>query len=127
MLPWLSPMMLVGRTPLHTITLEDSCPAGDSGGDPLRHLARLIRCDAGWQAKRYAGATRARASEACVSPLAVVSGVGAGGCPERITGAIAAPSSTVRSASTLPRGGGSKWRRGRQQQRRGGRATRSRR
>src|SRR4051812_9849487 len=27
------------RTPLHTITLEDSRPAADSGGGPLRHLA----------------------------------------------------------------------------------------
>ena len=38
----LTPMNARGRparTPLHTITLEDSRLAGDSGGGPLRHLA----------------------------------------------------------------------------------------
>src|SRR5205807_9061289 len=35
------------RTPLHTITLEDSRPAVDSGGGPLRHLATRATSDCG--------------------------------------------------------------------------------
>src|SRR5207248_4866323 len=34
------------RTPLHTITLEDSRPAADSGGGPLRHLGKAASYDA---------------------------------------------------------------------------------
>src|SRR3954451_5343496 len=33
---------LATRTPLHTITPEDSRPAADSDGGPLRHLKRCV-------------------------------------------------------------------------------------
>ena len=66
-----------------------------------------------------------RDTEASISPLALVSGVGAGGFRDGFSGAIVAPLFTAQ-ASALSRCGGSSWRPGRRRQRRAAHATPSR-
>jgi hypothetical protein len=95
-------------------------------GPNVEDLACLIRDGGGWQANSPTGAPSALFVRPSVSPLALITGVGAGGFPERVTGAKAAPSLMALSASARPRHGGSKWRLGRLRQRRAGRVTPSR-
>jgi hypothetical protein len=63
---------------LQIVTACKRPPVGDGWLHEIKHdgqrLARLIRRVAGWQANRLAGAGKARAAEASVSPRDLVFG-----------------------------------------------------